>query len=100
MAAKGSGLYTKYNKKEDYLSTIVPLINEIRKLCNDEKIPFFFACPIESTEKRTIYEYDLIGTNPNNIFLYDDKIIDFTNVANGFEVVDRKSVEDIDMDLF
>ena len=90
---------TKFNKKNYYNEKILPKINELKLLCNNERIPFIIAVPVNSTEKKTEYEYEFIGTNPNEIYLRDDKIVDFINVVNGFDVVPPKKIVDIDYDI-
>ncbi len=90
---------TKFNKKNYYNEKILPKINELKVLCNNERLPFFFAVPVNSTEKKTDYEYEFIGTVPNEIILRDDKIIKFINVVNGMDVVLPKTIVDIDYDV-
>lgn len=93
------GLNTKFNKKKYYSETIAEKLNELKILCNNEKLPFFFACAVENTDRKTTYEYDFIGTNPNEIYLKDDKIVDFINVVNGFDVIPPRKIVDIDYDI-
>ena len=90
---------TKFNKKNYYNDKIKAKLDELKVLCNNEKLPFFFAVAVNSTEKKTEYEYEFIGTNPNEIYLKDDKIVDFVNVVNGFDVVPPKKIIDIDYDV-
>lgn len=90
---------TKFNKKAYYAEKILPKINELKVLCNNEKLPFFCAVAVNNDEKKTGYEYEFIGTNPNEIYLKDDKIVDFVNVVNGFDVLPPKKIVDIDYDV-
>ena len=90
---------TKFNNKSYYNEKVLPLINELKIVCNNEKLPFFCAVAVASSEKKTDYEYEFIGTNPNEIHLKDDKIVDFVNVVNGFDVVPPKKIVDIDYDI-
>ena len=60
---------TKFNKKNYYNDKIKAKLDELKVLCNNEKLPFFFAVAVNSTEKKTEYEYEFIGTNPNEIYL-------------------------------
>ena len=46
---------TKFNQKNYYNEKILPKINELKLLCNDEKLPFFIAIPVNSTEKSREY---------------------------------------------
>lgn len=90
---------TKFKKKDYYKNVIEPKILELKKICNDEKIPMFVAVAVSNNEKKTEYEYDFIGTNSNEIFLKDDKITDFFNVVLGFDVVPPKKIVNIDYDI-
>lgn len=87
---------TKYNKKKVYENEIFDKINELKLLCNKEKIPMFFACAIESTDKKTTYVTEYVGSKSNGIELKEDKITGFINVVNGFETVPPKNIIEID----
>lgn len=87
---------TKYNKKNTYEQEIYNKVNELKLLCNQEKIPMFFACAISSTEKKTVYETEYISAASNDIILKDDKIADFINVVNGFDTVPPKEIIEIE----
>lgn len=89
---------TKYNKKKTYMNEIYDKVNELKLLCNEEKIPMFFACAVESTDKKTVYETEYVGSKSNGIELKDDKICDFINVVNGFETIPPKKIIEIDYD--
>ena len=90
---------TKYNKKTVYENVIYDKINELKILCNQEKIPMFFACAIANTDKKTTYETEFISATSNNINLKDDKITDFINVVNGFSTVPPHTDIEIDFDV-
>ena len=91
-------LITKFNAKRTYEEKIAEKVNELKLLCNEEKIPMFFACAASSTEKRTEYVYEYIGTVPNEINLKNDKIADFVNVVNGFETVPPREIVEINFE--
>lgn len=87
---------TKFNKKKIYEEQIFDKINELKLLCNSEKIPMFFACAIESNDKKTIYETEYVGSKSNEIELKDDKITNLINVMNGFETIPSQKIIEID----
>lgn len=89
---------TKYDQSEFYTQQIYDKINEIKLLCNREKIPMFFACATKNDGKGTVYETEFIGTGSNEITLKDDKITDFINVVNGFNTIPPKSKMEIDFE--
>ena len=83
---------TKYNKRKVYEQEIFNKVNELKLLCNQEKIPMFFACAVESTDKKTVYETEYVGSKSNDIELKDDKICGFINVVNGLETIQPKKI--------
>lgn len=87
---------TKYNKRKVYEQEIFNKVNELKLLCNQEKIPMFFACAVESTDKKTVYETEYVGSKSNDIELKDDKICGFINVVNGFETIPPKKIIEIE----
>jgi hypothetical protein len=87
---------TKFDQTEFYKQEIYDKINEIKLLCNREKIPMFFACAVKNDNKNTVYETEFIGTGSNEIGLKDDKITDFINVVNGFSTTPPKAKMEIE----
>ena len=90
---------TKYNKVSIYQEQIYDKVNELKLLCNEARIPMFFACAVANTDKKTTYETEFISAESNNIHLKDDKITDFINVVNGFTTSPPHEAFEIDMDM-
>ena len=75
-----------FNYEKLHKSEIQPLINEIKKICAKNKVPFFACVAVSNSEKGTEYEYDGVLPGFLNLKLGDDQFAKHLCVANGFEV--------------
>ena len=91
-------MVTKFNQKKYFENEIYNKVNELKLLCNAAKIPMFFACATVSTDKKTTYETEYVGTESNDIHLKDDKITEFINVVNGFETIPPRNIVEIEFE--
>lgn len=76
-----------YDASKEYRDKIQPLVEEIKKICTIDNIPFFFSCAVKNSDKGTDYENDGVLTGGFGISLYDDKFPQFLGVMNGGRVV-------------
>lgn len=90
---------TEYDKTEWYNTVIKPQINELKKLCLVENVPFFTCFAVQNTEEATSYKYDGILTGSNDITLTNDLLEKHLCVANGFNVVPKGSSIDLETDI-
>lgn len=88
----------EFNKSDIYDKVIKEKITELKKLCNQERMPMFVAVCTENTEKGTRYEADIVGSYSNDIILKNDLIPKFINVFNGFDTVPHEDVTEILVD--
>ena len=49
-----------FNKKDVYTDKIEPLINQLKKACNLEKMPMFITVAVQNGPKGTEYKSDMI----------------------------------------
>ena len=94
----------KFDKKKVYNKQIAPLVQEIKCLCSEYKIPFFSAFGLKTNKKGM---YDAEGSLICNAILpevfeledvKDSRFAEFVNVYNGFHTVSRK-LEEFDADM-
>ena len=90
---------TEFDKKDIYEKMLKEKIDELKKLCNQERMPMFIAVCTESTKKETHYEADLVGSYSNDIILKDDLIPKFINVFNGFDTVPHDEEVELEMNV-
>jgi len=75
-----------YNQEKLYEKEIQPLVDEIKKICAEHRLPFFTCVAVSNTAKKTTYKYDGLLTGYLDIALTDDKFSKHLCVANGFDV--------------
>lgn len=78
-----------YDHSKLYKEKIHPLVNEIKKLCAVNDIPFFFSFAIASDEKGTKYDNDGFLSNSTSRVLKEDKFPAYLAVVRGFEMVPK-----------
>ena len=64
--------FTEYDKTKLYEEKVLPLINEMRKICVLNNLPIFFACATKNKDGKTEYAEEGILTGSAGIELYDD----------------------------
>ena len=75
-----------FNHEKLYNTEIEPLINEIRKICAEHKVPCFVCVAVSNNAKKTTYKYDGILPGFLELELNDDQFAKHLCVANGFDV--------------
>ncbi len=75
----------KFDKSEVYETEVEPLMQELLKVCNINRIPLFACAAIRSSKDDT--EFKAIALNPAQYgySLKVNKFSDFTNIMNGAE---------------
>lgn len=76
-----------YDATKKYQTEIEPLVENIKKVCALNNIPFFFTCAVKNDEKETVYKNDGVLTGSFGINLKDDKFAPILGVINGGRVV-------------
>ncbi len=69
--------YTEYNKEKLYEQKVLPLIEEIKKICVVENLPIFFSCAVKNEDKKTTYKQEGILTGSTGVELYQDRFTKF-----------------------
>lgn len=80
-----------YDHSKIYKKQIHPLVNEIKKLCAVNDIPFFSSFAIANDEKGTKYDNNGFLSNSTSRILKDDKFPAYLAVVRGFEMVPKTS---------
>ena len=73
-------------------------IAEIMKICKTENIPMLLAICTKEEENETIYQSQMVGTYVTNTKISNDLIPKFVDVLNGFDVVSKNEIFEIDCD--
>ena len=84
-----------YNMQNVYNAEILPHVNEIKKICKVQNIPFFISTAVRNENNKTKYVNDGVLTGSNQIGLYNDMFEKFLLVMHGGKVTFR---EDLDED--
>ena len=87
-----------FNKESDYDIYIAEHVKEVVSLCYKHKIPMFFtAAVVNSNDSDTEYVSEYISAKKVNINLSEDKLSGHINVANGFETVLPKELDEFEL---
>ena len=78
---------TIFDKEEVFKTQVQPLIDELMIVCNRHEIPLFVGSCYKNDYDGTKYKLELISPTANNIYLADNKFVDWVNVYNGFTTV-------------
>jgi len=92
-----------FNKEKEYEEKVLPILNELKKVCSAERIPMFASFAVKNTAKNTEYKSSVAVTVNDDIILTKDYIREYINIQNGFktiyediEVVDPYALSDFD----
>jgi len=69
------------------MTEIAPLVEQIKKICAINKIPFFFSVLATNSNLKTKYISEILSPAVAEKELKDDRITPMLNVANGFDTV-------------
>ena len=83
-------MYFDYN--EIYEEKLMPIIVQLKSVCNMNKIPFFLAVCTKNDEEKTDYRCNMFSAVSNDIALHNDNIVKFVDVLNGFDVIPNSEV--------
>lgn len=85
--AKTDRNLTVYDAEKTYKDKIEPLVEEIKKTCAIEKIPFFFTCAVKNDADGTKYVNDGVLTGSYGISLETDHFPPILGVMNGARII-------------
>lgn len=88
--------YTEYDASSIFSSKIAPHLEEIKKICKVNQIPFFFSCAVSNKKGKTIYENDGNPTGSNDIYLYDDMLERYLLVTCGAKLAPIGAINKMD----
>lgn len=74
-----------FDKKDDYKESVKPVVDQLKKLCIQKNIPFFFCACVKNTEDNSEYEKELFSGLANGLNLNKDFFPDFIKVTAGFK---------------
>lgn len=76
-----------YDKHDVYDKDIAPLLEEVKKVCIANKMPFASMCAVENASDATAFENVFIGTGFLDVNLNDDRFVKFLMLLRGAKVV-------------
>ena len=91
-------MHAVYDKSEEFRDKCVPLLEEVKKFCEEKNIPFYWTACVASDEESCRYESDVVGTGSCFLDLADDRIIKHLAIGRGFDAVPSRKVIEINMD--
>lgn len=83
-----------FNHSKIYEKELVPLINEMKKICALNKIPFFTCVAVSNTDTKTKFAYDGILPGYLDLELSDNQFAKHLCIANGFDIKPIGAVND------
>ena len=84
----------EYNLQSLYTNKILPHLNEIRKICKVNNLPYFFSTAVKNEKEKTKYINDGVLTGSNNIGLYNDMFEKFLLVMHGGKVNYKEDLDE------
>lgn len=84
-----------YDKSDIFESKILPLLDEMERICVREQIPFFCSFATANEENKTKYEHRARTAAPMGFTLTNDLLVNHVKVCAGFEVIIPESMPEI-----
>ena len=88
-----------FDKKEEY-KNLQEKLHELKMLCKQENIPFFFAACIENSKSDSTYELEMLSPEICETRLSKDWISKFVDITLGFDAVPPVTPIEMDADMF
>lgn len=94
-----------FDKTAYYNAQIAPLVAKIRRLCNEQDIPFFYAFGVHTDDKgKFVKNRGIIAAvllpQYLNIDCDDDRFAEFVNIMNGMHTAPfQRPDDDYDVDM-
>lgn len=89
----------KFNKETIAKSQIIPLMESLMKLCNQEQIPLFATIVTKNSPEETTYESVSLSPDVLGLDLKENNFPKFINVVNGFDTVPPRTILEIEYDV-
>ena len=88
---------TEFDYTNTYKTLIKKKMAEIKAICNENNIPFFFIFCIKNNEKVSEYISDGVLLGSRGITLKKDYISKHLCVQNDFDIVPHEQIIDLDL---
>lgn len=88
---------SEYKIDEENKRMLQEAINRVMYICQINKIPAFVSVAVENSSAGTEYQNEVYNSTSNYINLKDDRIRKYMLIANGYEVVPPREVNDFDI---
>ena len=72
-----------YDKTKEYKEEIAPLIKELVRACNINRIPMFVCCAPKNTMDKTAFETHFLSPAQFSLSVHENYFSDFVNIING-----------------
>jgi len=86
-----------FNKEKIYEEKVVPILDELKKVCSAERIPMFASFAVKNDPVDTKYKSTAVSTINDEIVLTKDYIREYINIQNGFRTY-YEEMETVDME--
>ena len=73
-----------YDHTKEYEEILLPMINRIRKICNENDMPFSFQFAVKNEDGRTEYRQEALLPIQKEMYLYDDRLSEISKVMVGY----------------
>lgn len=90
----------EFDKTKAFEEIIAPKLHELKCLCNQQRIPFFFTACVKGEKNKTKYKSTMISPTefPERLHLHEDKISKCLGIMIGFDSVYPKKDLEVDID--
>ena len=73
-----------YDLSKEYEEKLVPIINQIKQICNEKDIPFSIQCAVKNENGTTEYKQEALLPIQKEMLLYDDRLSEVSKVMVGY----------------
>jgi|GEM_PF-4925893 len=88
---------TPYDHTEIFREELELKLAEIRKLCEEHSIPFFWEFAIRNTLSETVYVRDALTPRPMRYTLKTNTVLQHILVANGYRALAPEDIDEIEI---
>ncbi len=73
-----------YDRTHDFENEVAPLLQELKRVCNINRIPMFVCVATKNTPEGATYKSDILSPAQFDLKLKENYFSDFLNILNGF----------------
>lgn len=73
-----------YDHTKEYEEKLLPLISQIKQICNETDMPFSIQFAVRNTDGQTEYKQEALLPIQKEMQLYDDRLTEVSKVMVGY----------------